>query len=34
MPEPKSHNAHFVVLGAMGLMVVILLFLFRRIRWL
>jgi magnesium transporter len=34
MPEPKTHNAYLLLLGAMGLMVVILLLLFRRIRWL
>jgi len=34
MPELKIHNAYFVVIGVMGLIVTGLLLLFRKIRWL
>ena len=34
MPELKIKNAYFVLLGVMGSIVVVLLLLFRKMRWL
>ncbi len=34
MPELKIKNAYFVLLGVMGLIVTVLLLLFRKMRWL
>jgi magnesium transporter len=34
MPELKTHNGYFILLGVMGTLVATLLLLFRKIRWL